>query len=601
MAVPALVTVAELSKRYSSQALFSNLSFTINEQDRLGIIGPNGAGKSTLLKIIAGVEEQDSGSIIRKRGARIVYITQEAEFTENESALEHIYRAAKLVAMNEADALDQTRRAILDLRIKDENALVSTLSGGQRKRVQIACGLAQNPDLFLLDEPTNHLDIGSIIALESLLSEASFSWAAISHDRWFLENAVSRIAEVNPRYPAGVFVCDGSYSEYRQRSADFLSSEQSRRESLENKVRNEKAWLSRGPKARATKAKGRIDKAYQMMETLSLAKARARERKVNLAFNSSERETKKLVEFTNVEMRYEDKVILKKLNLKLLGGQTLGVLGRNGTGKSTFVKLLAKDLEPVTGTIKHATNLQVAHFKQIDESIDPITPLKEVLAEDSDSVVYAGRAVHVSSWASRFGFSFAQLSQPFGSLSGGEKARARIAQIMLKTPDILILDEPTNDLDIQTLEMLETSLSEFEGALVVVTHDRFMINRLCESFLGLDGKGNATVYSEYEQWEREVILAEDEEVVEATPKATGDKTSTKKLPYKEQKEYNSMAEKITKAEKMVEEVEAKLSDPSIYTDSSKTKVLFAEFEVAKKNVDTLYARWEELDAKLKGE
>lgn len=596
MPTPALVTLSRISKSYGEQALFSGLSLSVHEGERVGLIGPNGKGKSTLLKIIAGVEEADSGEIMRKRGLRVVHVEQSAFFPEEQEAFDIVLHCARKSALSEAEALRLTHRAMSDVNFQDFHSVPRTLSGGQRKRLQIASGLCQSPDLLLLDEPTNHLDTHSIVSLEQLLRKAPFAWVVVSHDRWFLENSVSRVAEVNPRYPNGVFSSEGNYSEYRERSAEFLAAEESRRTSLEGKVRNEQEWLSRGPRARATKAKGRTDQAHALIDDLAKMKARQRETRVNLSFASSERETKKLVEFKNVEMSYGEQTIFSGLSLKLMAGQALGVLGRNGSGKSTFVKLLAGDIEPTKGNVKHAPLLKIAHFRQVDSSIAPTTSLKEVFSENGESVVFLEKEVHVSAWASRFGFSFAQLGQPFGSLSGGEQARARLGRIMLETPDVLILDEPTNDLDIPTLEMLEQSLSEFQGALVLVTHDRFMINRLCTHFLGLEGSGRFQLVSDYAQWERELLKFEKAKV--SVPQAAGQSEKNqraKKLSFKDQFDYDSIEQRIGEAEVRLAECEHKLSDDTLQSDSLQLQALCLELQTAQSEVESLYARWEELE------
>lgn len=600
MSVVSLVTLAQISKRFGSQKLFNDLSFAINQRDRVGLIGPNGKGKSTLLKIIAGEEEEDSGTIFRQRDLRIVHIAQTAKFLENKSAFEVVHSAASAAAISEAESLTLAYRALAEVGFEDDTALVSTLSGGQRKKLQIACGICSAPDLLLLDEPTNHLDIGSIISLEAMLSESNFAWVAVSHDRFFLENAVNKIAEINPRYPNGIFVCEGSYSQYLIRSEEFLASEQSRQSSLENKVRTEQAWLRRGAKARTTKSKSRSNKAYEMMDSLSLIRQRNREHNVDLAFSSSERQTKKLVEMTNVSLNFGDRKIVSGFSMKIMAGETIGLLGRNGVGKSSLMKLISGEVKPTTGTIKTALNLKIAQFKQIDESILETTALKEVLADDSDEVIFRNKAVHVTSWASRFGFAFSQLNQSFGSLSGGEKARARISRIMRESPDILLLDEPTNDLDIQTLEMLEQSLSEFDGALVLVTHDRFMINRLCSKFVGLDGEGNFTVVADYEQWEREltqpVASPAKAKIVTQLPKSKSPNKSN--LSSEQRKEYNQIESKIVKADARVASIQELINAQQLQNDVAKLEELWKELAAATQASEELYQRWHELEQLL---
>lgn len=592
-----LVSLSGVSKRFGAQSLFQGLSFGIRNGERLGIIGPNGAGKSTLLRIIAALEEPDEGSVVRQRGLRISYAAQTAEFPGDKTLLEHARDTAHALSISEAEGERLARTALAEMRLDQVNLPIGMLSGGQKKRLQLALALCEAPDLLLLDEPTNHLDIESIIELEQLLRKASYSWVMVSHDRWFLENAVSRVAEINCCYNDGLLMCGGSYGDYLRRREAVVDAQEKQQESLENRVRNEQAWLRQGAKARSTKAKNRVSKAYALMESLSLLRSRQQETAVSLSFQNSQRKTKKLVEMTNVSRGFENKKIISALDLKILSGQTLGVLGRNGSGKTTFLRLLTGELKPEVGVVTHATDISISHFCQFEKEISSDTPLRYVLAEEGDSVVFRGRSVHVASWARRFQFTFEQLEQPYGALSGGEQARARIARLMLESPDLMVLDEPTNDLDIQTLELLEQSLIDFGGALVLVTHDRFMINRVCTRFVGLDGQGQALLYADYEQWEREVLNPTNpkQSVGKNQPAPAGPKTSSNRLSYIEQREYDAMEQTIQSAEAEAAELEQLLNAPEVQVDNEKLQETCARLDQAQKRVEALYKRWEELE------
>jgi len=590
-----LITIKDLRKQFGSKDLFHGLSLVISEQERMGILGPNGAGKSTFLKILAGQEEADSGDIIAKRGLNVSYVKQTAEFDLSKTALELAMESTKESGLVESEQIALAHSSLGQLKLIDFDSPIENFSGGQKKRLQIALGLCEDPDLLLLDEPTNHLDIASILELEDLLNSSFFAWVMISHDRSFLENTVKSISEINPRFQNGIFTCKGNYSDYRRRKDEHLKAEQKQRGSLESKVRDEKAWLRQGAKARSTKSKSRIDSANSMIDDLSEIKSRQQEKKVKLSFTASERKTKELAEFHNVSKAYEGQEIFKKLSIKIKGGQSLGILGLNGTGKSTFVKLLSEEIFPDSGTVKQAAELKISHFRQFDDEVSSTIALKNFLAVDGDSVVFRGNSIHVASWARRFQFPFEQLEQPVASLSGGEKARARIARLMLDTPDILILDEPTNDLDIETLEVLEESLEEFSGALVLVSHDRFLINKLCNSFLGLDGEGGALVYADYQQWEREVVLKKEPKVVKSGgKKEPSKKSATIKLSYQEQKELAKMEKAISKAESKVATLQEEMAKLS---DASKMELACKELAEANEKVASLYARWEELEQK----
>ncbi len=595
-----LLTFSTVSKRFGATQVFDDLSFSIEEDERLGILGPNGAGKSTLLKLMLASDEQDSGEIIRRKDLRVSYVAQEATFSEEATAEQLAEESAQAAAISVAEHGAIVSTAFGRFGIDYGASKVSELSGGQRKRLQLALAYCEVPDLLLLDEPTNHLDIESILLLERVLNEGDIPWVAVSHDRWFLENAPSRVAEVSREYESGILIADGRYRHFLERKGAYRASAEKSLASFENKVRQEKAWLRQGAKARSTKSKHRTERSYEMMDELSMVRARSKRSQVDLEFQFSERKTKRLVELSNIHAGYDETKVLSGVNFKLLAGQALGVLGRNGTGKTTLMRLLCGEIKPQMGTVKLATDLSVSYFKQIDAGFEASIPLKDVLAPESDSVVFQGQTLHVSSWAKRFTFSFDQLNQPFGTLSGGEKARARVARLMLESPDLLILDEPTNDLDIETLEMLEESLISFRGAIVLVSHDRFLLNRVCTGFLGLDGEGGAKMYAEYAQWEREEFSPPPTKTKQAREKSAPTartSKSSKRLSYMEQREFDSIEETILETEEKVTTLEDMLSQQEVQADAERLRKLCAELDEAHLEVERLYARWQELEQK----
>lgn len=595
----ALITLTEASKHHGAQTLLNGLSFSVEERDRIGVIGPNGAGKSTLMRVLAGESELDGGTLLRRKDVRISYAAQTAAFDEQGTVFELALAAAEKHSHYDGDIDRVARGALSRLKLELFDTPARNLSGGQRKRLQLALALCASPDLLILDEPTNHLDISSILELEQMLQRAPFAWIVVSHDRWFLETAAQRILEVSPRYPTGAFVCEGSYGLYLERRDEFLQAESKRLASLENIVRQEQAWLRQGAKARSTKSKHRIDAAGDLMESLALVRSRSTSRAVDISFSSSERKTKRLMELTGVTKRFGERTLVEGLDLTVLSGEALGVLGHNGSGKTTFLKLLNGQLAPDQGTIKPAHGLAIAFFQQFDDSINQKSTLKEVLAEEGDSVIFNGQSIHVASWAQRFRFSFAQLNQPYGSLSGGEKARARIARLMLTKADLLILDEPTNDLDIDTLEILEQSLIDFKGAVILVTHDRFMVNRVCTRFIAFDGQGGWELYADYEQWQRDLAAAKSPvSKSEAIKPAAA--SAKKKLSYSEQRELSGMEETILNAESAVETLQLQLAEPTVQADGQKLQQLCAELGEAQSKVEALYSRWAELEDKSRG-
>lgn len=597
-----LITFSDVSKRYGARQVFEGLSFSIEEGESLGVLGPNGAGKSTLLKLIASQDELDEGEILRRKGLRVSYVAQEAVFAEELRAEQIAESVAEQSAISTAERHALVHTAFSRFAIDYSQSPVRELSGGQRKRLQIALAYCEVPDLLLLDEPTNHLDIEAIVQLEQVLRENDLAWIAVSHDRWFLENAPSRVAEVSREYEGGVLFCEGSYSEFLKRKEEYRASAEKSLHSFENKVRQEKAWLRQGARARSTKSKYRIERSQEMMESLSLVRARSKRAKTEVEFQFSERKTKRLIELKNVDVGYQEQAVLKDLNLKLLAGDALGVLGRNGSGKTTFMRLISGELAALKGTLKHAPDLAISYFQQLDKGDEQNTPLKDVLAPESDSVVYRDKVLHVQTWAKRFAFTFEQLQQPFGTLSGGEKARARVARLMLESPDVLILDEPTNDLDIETLEILEESLVSFQGAIVLVSHDRFMLNRVCTTFLGIDSQGTSKSYADYEQWEREMNALPGSkkapaEPKDSTPAPKRSSTRSKRLSYMEQREFDAMEEQILAQEEKVTSLESELSTPKVQGDSQRLQELCAELDQAQLEVERLYSRWQELSEK----
>jgi len=599
-----LVTISDLEKQFGKKQLFGGLSMAIQSGDRVGLVGPNGAGKSTFLKLIAQLDTPDKGEVRPRSGSRIVYIAQSESFDKSKTPLALALEAAQAAGHNMSDSMSLAYSCLGQLGIEEPESCIKGFSGGQLKRLQIATGLCQEPDLLLLDEPTNHLDIGSILMLESLLKNSSFAWLVISHDRVFLENTVTSVAEINPAFEKGIFTTSGNYSNYKKRRDEMVQAEASRLASLKSKVRVEEAWLKQGAKARSTKSRGRTDAAHELIDKLSATKSRLRENKLKLQFTATERKTKELATFHKVCKSFGPETsIFEKLDLKLTSGSSLGVLGLNGSGKSTFVNLLSGELEPDSGNVKRASGLNIAHFRQFEGSLDQKTTLKDFLAEDSDSVVYLGDTIHVASWAQRFQFAFEQLEQPFHSLSGGERARARLAKLILLPSDILILDEPTNDLDIETLEILEESLEEYGGALVLVSHDRYLINSLCDKFLGLDGSGGAKIYADYSQWEREILRSKPENTANSDNSKREEKrkqstSKPRKLSYMEQREFDGMEDAILELETKAEELEVKIAEAAAEGTQDTITSLCNELSEIKASIESSYQRWEELEAKI---
>jgi ATP-binding cassette subfamily F protein uup len=427
----------------------------------------------------------------------------------------------------------------------------------------------------------------------------------VSHDRYFLENVTTDMVELNRLYPDGSLRVRGNYSTFLEKKEEFLHAQSKRQEALENLVHGEIEWLRRGAKARTRKSKARISKAGELMGELADLNSRTRTAATQIDFSATDRKTKRLIELQDVTCTMGDRTLFDGLNFILTAGMRVGLVGPNGSGKTTLLRLLQGELAPTSGEIRLADWLRIVYFDQT-RTLDPDVTLRRALAPDGDSVVYRDRVIHVAGWAARFLFTGEQLSQPVGRLSGGERARVLIAQLMLQPADILLLDEPTNDLDIPTLEILEESLIDFPGSLVLVTHDRYMLDRVSTVVLGLNGKGGADTFADYGQWEgwqgqRERTVAANAAAAIPTEATTSRATQTatkKKLSYLEAREYATIEQRVEEADRLVQAKHAELEDPSNATDAARLVAAQAGLDAAQDALDILYARWAELERKI---
>src|SRR6266404_5162368 len=530
-----ILSCQAIAKTYGARPLFENLPLSISDGDRIGLIGPNGSGKSTLLGILAGQIPPDSGTVSIRKLATVAYVAQQDDLPAGVTVRE---------------AMDPTPRTDVILGkagFTDQNALVDSLSGGWKKRLAIARALLRNPDLLILDEPTNHLDLEGILWLERLLATAPFASLVVSHDRYFLENAANAMVELDRVYPDGMFRVDGNYSQFLVKKEEFLHAQAKHQDALENRVRREIEWLRRGPKARTTKSKARIDNAGRLMSELGDLSQRTSQRSMRIDFTGTDRRTKRLMEAEGVAKRLGGRELFEDLSFVLAPGTRVGLLGPNGSGKTTLLRLLAGELEPDTGTIRRADGAQILYFDQNREHLDPSQTLRRALAPEGDTVIFRGRPVHVAGWAARFLFHGEQLELPVSRLSGGEQARVLIARLMLRPADVLLLDEPTNDLDIPTLEVLEDNLLDFPGALVLVTHDRYLLDRVCTAIVGLDGQGGAGLFADTGQWVREASRP-PAAARESAPPPERERKPPKKLSFIEKREWDQIEERILEAE-----------------------------------------------------
>ncbi len=590
-----LLTCHEIKKSYSSRPLFDHLSMTLSEGDRLGIIGPNGSGKSTLVQILAGLNEPDGGTFSIRKGTRVAYVPQDSVFDAGLTVEGILRQAIPNATPEEADA--QVNVTLGRVGFIDGDVQAAALSGGWKKRLAIARELIRQPDVLLLDEPTNHLDLEGILWLEKLLIGSRFACLVVSHDRYFLENVALQMCEINRTYPDGLFYVQGNYGTFLERKADFLHAQSQQQEALENIVRREVEWLRRGPKARTTKSKARISAAGRLKEELADVSSRNATATSQIDFVASDRKTKKLIALEDVAKSMGGRKLFSGLNLKLGPGMRLGLVGANGSGKTTLLKILNGTLEADSGLVERADVLHVITFDQHREQLDPQLTLRRALCPEGDSVIYRDRTVHVIGWAKRFLFRADQLEQPVGSLSGGERARVLIARLMLRSADVLLLDEPTNDLDIPTLEILEESLLEFPGALVLVTHDRYMLDRVSTVVLGLNGE-SGTLFADYSQWEQAQTVRKQKPAKVAAPTPEKAPTPKKKLSYREQTEWEGMEAKIVEAEATLESRRREFEQAGSSGKGELIDESYRAMQGAKSEVEKLYARWAELEVKL---
>jgi ATP-binding cassette subfamily F protein uup len=610
--MPPILNAQGLTKAFGATALFQDISFTVSDGDHIGLIGPNGAGKSTLLKVLAGDEDADSGDVAIRKRARVGYVQQESVFAPGLTVRDVLERALQAAGIPEAEREGRLRETSGRTGFPSLDAEAARLSGGWRKRLAIAEAIVTKPDVLLLDEPTNHLDLAGIAWLEQVIKETDSAVVMVSHDRYFLENTAEEMVELNRVYADGLLRVKGSYSKFLEGKEQYLEAQSKLQDALKNRVKIETDWLRRGPKARTTKSKARIDSAQELIGQLKGVNSRTQTSTAGIDFAATERQTKRLVEMEDVSVILGEganaRKIVEGLNFLITSGMRVGLVGPNGSGKTTLLRLLTGELQPASGTIKLAASLKIVYFSQTRELDEELT-LRRALAPDSDSVVYQGRVVHVASYATKFLFTSEQLNQPVSRLSGGERARVLIAKLMLEPADLLLLDEPTNDLDIATLEILEESLLEYTGALVLVTHDRYMLDRVSTIVLGLDGRGGAERFADYSQWEQGKGIA-GEEIIAAsiTPGTTGTAvngpvsaaTATggkKKLSYLEAREYAGIEAAVEAAEDRLQAARELIDDPAVAVDSVRLTAALAELDKAQEAADSLYARWAELSEK----
>jgi ATP-binding cassette subfamily F protein uup len=608
-----LISAHKLEKAFASRTLFRGLTFAIETGDRIGLIGPNGAGKSTMLKMLAGKSPTDGGDLSVGRGVRVALLDQTPTFTPGATVYETLVEGTD-------DPYDYSELALVDECLSKvglaqgkvtADSVVDSLSGGWQKRVALARELVRRPDLLLLDEPTNHLDVDGIRWLEEFLAAARFATITITHDRLFLQRVSNRIFDLDPRYPDGLLVVKGEYLDYLATRDELIRSQERRQVVLSNTLRRETEWLRRGAKARTTKQTARINRAGELGENVEDLAQRNTVKKLQIDFQEAERNPKKLIEAKAISKSYADpsgemRCLFRDFSFTLTPKTRLGLLGRNGCGKSTLIRCLLGQEPTDSGSVVQAEKIDIAYFAQHRDALDPKKSVLRNICDEGDYVSFRGDFVFARSYLDRFLFRTEQHDMPVEKLSGGEQARLRIAQMMLKPSNILVLDEPTNDLDLATLAVLEEVLSEFNGAVILVTHDRYFLDQVSNHIVAfetdLNGEPELERFASFAQWEdwwesreRDRKIAGSKSTAATAGVGAGGPTKKRKLSFNEKFELEHMEQNIQAAEKKMAGLQAEAASPANLANAGKLAGLFDEIAALQGQIDRLYARWAELE------
>jgi len=619
-----LLQLSSVSLAYGHVPLLDHADLVIEPGERIGLIGRNGTGKSSLLGIVAGETKPDEGNLFATPGLKLASVPQEPTFapglTVFEAVAEGVGALTKLLldyhaAAHEGDmdrlhdlqeALEAANGWTVEHRIEatmtrlslPEDANVADLSGGLRKRVALARALVMEPDLLLLDEPTNHLDIASIEWLEETLATFPKSVLFVTHDRRFLDRVAQRIVELDrgrlQSYP-------GNFTEYEKRKAEMLAIEAVVNRKFDKELAKEESWIRQGVEARRTRNEGRV----RRLEALRLERAARRERvgKVELAMAQGERSGRLVAELEHVGKRYGDKVVVDDFSARIMRGDKIGLIGANGTGKTTLLKLILGEIAPDSGTVRLGTKITVAYFDQLRAALDEEATLADTITPGSDFVEIEGARKHIISYLGDFLFPPERVRSPVKSLSGGERNRLLLARLFSRPANVLVLDEPTNDLDIETLELLEALLQEYSGTLFLVSHDRAFLDNVVTQTIAHEGGGRWKEYAGgYVDWQRaRRASAEASGDASSRPpgRATGrDPIKKKKLTFNESRELETLPEKLVALETEQKALALRLADPAIYKDRTvDVKALTGRNEAIDTELTRLLARWEELEAK----
>ncbi|WP_289135685.1 ABC-F family ATP-binding cassette domain-containing protein [uncultured Brevibacillus sp.] len=627
-----ILTVENLSKGYGEKVLFDNISFHIAEQQRIGLIGVNGTGKSSLLKIIAGLDTADSGKVVHANHFRVEYLPQNPSFEENSSVLDQVFygdspliqllreyeqavadlqsapddekKQARMFSvqtrMDAADAWEsntQAKMILTQLGLHDFSQQVSELSGGQRKRVAMARALIQPADLLILDEPTNHIDNETVEWLEEYLSRYKGALLLVTHDRYFLDRVTNRTFELDG---GKLYSYEGNYATFLEKKAEREENEAAAESKRQNLLRRELAWLRRGAKARTTKQKARVQRTEELRDRVVEGPAA----KMEMALGAS-RLGKKVIEIEGISKAYGDRKLIQDFSYIVLPGDRVGIIGPNGSGKSTLLNMLAGRIQPDDGSIDVGTTVKIAYYTQGSVEMDEKLRVIEYVKEAAEVIQTSnGESITASQMLERFLFAPHMQWTPISRLSGGERRRLYLLRTLMGEPNVLFLDEPTNDLDIQTLSILEDYLEQFPGAVITVSHDRYFLDRTVDHLFAFEGQGTIHHYngnySEYLEERREQRSSQQAaaEPVEKSEKTSGNRGNnrTKKLSYKDQKEWDEIEGKIASLEERSVRLKQEIAVSG--SDYGKVEKLFAEEQQVAAELEAAVERWAELSAMI---
>lgn len=613
-----ILSALELEVHFGEQVILNKASLSVHENDRIGLVGRNGAGKSTFLKIISGFIQPDSGEVAKKKNLVIGFLSQEFTLDETKNVKENILSGAQseleLIKEYEKTSFDSPKKHHLEEKILQMDSWnldkridiliqsldapegereISTLSGGEKRRVALCRALISKPDFLILDEPTNHLDTKSIEWLEDFLSTYNGTCIFVTHDRYFLDRIANRIVELSN---GSLYSHSGNYTEYLINKAERQAVKEVEERKRQIFLKRELEWIRRGPKARRTKAKSRIDNFNEV----SSIKNNEVELDVDLIIPPAERLGKKVIELKDVGIKLGNKILFEGFNYNFEAGKKIGVVGQNGAGKTTLLKMILGEISPTKGKIEIGETTQFNYVDQARLLLNDDDTVIKAIAGKSEFVQFGKQKLSVWTYLRRFLFADDRINTLVGRLSGGEKSRLTLAKILCNGGNFLMLDEPTNDLDLPTLRILEEALISFEGCVIIVSHDRYFLNRICDGILALEGNGEV-YYSEgnYDYYIEKRKLRNKQEVSAVVKEKKEDlrlKQKSKKLSYKDAIELESIEEKIMQAESEVEKIENIFSSPDFYEKyASQTNELNLQLEEAKKKVKNLYDRWDELE------